>query len=204
MFTLPDLNYSFDSLEPYIDSQTMEIHHDKHHGTYVKNLNDLLQSSPDLLQEDINELIKNLNLVPEDIRTKVKNNGGGHSNHTFFWEILSKGGGTPEGDLKEQINSDFESLEKLKEEFNKASLAVFGSGWSWLVYKDNKLQILTTPNQDSPLMEDKGIPILGVDLWEHAYYLKYQNKRVEYLENIWNIFNWQKISQNFADAKLQS
>ncbi len=201
MFTLPNLPYTSDFLEPYIDSQTMEIHHEKHHGTYVKNLNDLLNDYPDLLNMDVGELIKNLDNVPDDIRTKVRNNAGGHSNHSFFWDLLNKEGGEPGGDLLEQINSDFGSLENLKKEFNTAGLSVLGSGWVWIVYKENKLQIITTPNQDSPLMDNKGIPVLAVDVWEHAYYLKYQNKRVEYLENIWNIMDFQKMADNFEQAK---
>jgi superoxide dismutase, Fe-Mn family len=203
MFTLPDLPYSYDALEPFIDNATMEIHHDKHHAAYVKNLNEALVGADHLLSQDINDLIKDLSQVPEEIRTKVLNNGGGHANHTFFWEILKKNDGSgPEGALLEKINQDLGGVEKLKEDFTKAAVGRFGSGWAWVVLTpEGKLEITDTPNQNSPLSEGK-TPILGLDVWEHAYYLKYQNKRAEYIEAFWNIINWEKVSEIFESSKV--
>lgn len=198
MFTLPDLPYPFETLEPYIDKTTMEIHHGKHHAAYVKNLNDVLAGHDDLLNMGINELIQNLSKVPEDIRAKVRNNGGGHANHTLFWELLKVNNGAgPEGALLEAINQSFGSFDTFKETFSKAALGRFGSGWAWLVLNDGTLEIIDTPNQDSPLMEGRGTPILALDVWEHAYYLKYQNRRVEYIEAFWNVVNWAKVTELF-------
>jgi superoxide dismutase, Fe-Mn family len=201
MFTLPELPFASDALEPHIDSTTMEIHHGKHHATYIKNLNDGLIGHDDLLNMDIVELISNLDKVPEDIRGKVRNNGGGHANHSLFWTLLAPNNGAgPEGRLLEAINSTFSSFESFKEAFSKAGLGRFGSGWVWLVVNNGKLEILDTPNQDSPLMDGKGTPILGLDVWEHAYYLKYQNKRADYIEAFWNVVNWTEVSSRFDQA----
>jgi len=199
-FTLPDLSYSFDALEPYIDAKTMEIHHDKHHAAYVDKLNDALKGHEDLQKMDIVELITNLDKVPEDIRTTVRNNGGGHANHSFFWMILSpKGGGQPSGELASAITTTFGSTEDFKTKFKEAAVGRFGSGWAWLCYQDGKLHICTTPNQDSTVMEDKDhAPILGLDVWEHAYYLKYQNKRPDYVDAWWNVVDWNKADRFYG------
>lgn len=198
---LPALPYSFDALEPYIDAQTMEIHHDRHHATYVNNLNDALSGHASLADKSVEELISNLDEVPESIRTAVRNNGGGHANHTLFWEILSpNGGGTPTGELAKAIDDTFGSFEKFKEAFTNAAITRFGSGWAWLIVKDGKLAVTSTPNQDSPLMEGAQ-PILGLDVWEHAYYLKYQNKRPEYVEAFWNVVNWEEVNKRYLAAK---
>lgn len=200
MFTLPDLPYPYNSLEPHIDENTMRIHHDKHHGTYITNLNDALKKHEDFLNMDIKDLLKNINKVPEEIRTKVKNNGGGHANHSLFWAIMAppgqEGGGQPEGNLKDAINSAFGGFEAFKEKFTAMGLGRFGSGWAWLVANNGNLEIIDTPNQDSPLMEKK-IPILGLDVWEHAYYLKYKNRRAEYIEAWWNVVNWAEVARKF-------
>lgn len=195
MFTLPDLPYDYSSLEPFIDTQTMQIHHDKHHAAYVKNLNDALTGHDELLNMPIEELLQNLDKVPEDIRTKVKNNGGGHFNHSFFWTILKVNQGKgPEGQLLELINSSFDSFDAFKEQFSKSALGVFGSGWAWVIKEGDKLKIMTTPNQDSPI--SSGInPILGLDVWEHSYYLKYQNRRAEYIEAFWNVLDWEEVAK---------
>jgi superoxide dismutase, Fe-Mn family len=197
MFSLPQLGYSFDALEPHIDAKTMEIHHDKHHGTYVEKLNAALEGHPDLQKMDIVELITSLDKVPEDIRTAVRNNGGGHANHSFFWDIMSPdGGGEPKGQLAEAINQTFGGFEEFKAKFKEAALGRFGSGWAWLCYQDNKLHICSTPNQDSTVMEDKNhAPLLGLDVWEHAYYLKYQNKRPDYVDAWWNVVNWPRVEK---------
>ncbi len=197
-FKLPDLGYPKDALEPNIDSMTMEIHHGKHHNAYITNLNAALEKAPELQSWSLEDLLKKISQVPEAIRTAVRNNGGGHHNHTFLWEILTPGGSkTPTGRLADAINSTFGSFDKLKEMMTQAGMTRFGSGWSWLV-KDaqGKLQVYSTANQDSPLMEGH-TPLLGIDVWEHAYYLKYQNRRNEYLANIWNVVNWDKVSSGF-------
>ncbi len=195
-FTLPPLPYPSDALEPNIDKTTMEIHHDKHHGTYVTNLNKALESAPDLQNKSIEEILTNLNSVPEQIRTAVRNNGGGHANHSLFWNLLSaKGGGAPTGDIQSVITSNFGSFDSFKEKFNAAATGRFGSGWAWLV-KDGsgKFEIMSTANQDNPLMEGKKA-IFGLDVWEHAYYLKYQNRRPEYIAAWWNVVNWDEVNQ---------
>ncbi len=197
MFKLPDLDYSFDGLEPHIDAKTMEIHHDKHHGAYVEKLNAALEGHGELQKMDIVELITSLDKIPDDIRTAVRNNGGGHANHSFFWTIMSPdGGGEPQGNLGEAINQTFGSFDDFKNEFKAAALGRFGSGWAWLVLGgDGKLAITSTANQDSPL-SDGMKPILGLDVWEHAYYLKYQNRRPEYIEAWWNVVNWPQVEKN--------
>jgi len=196
-FTLPPLPYPSDALEPYIDKQTMEIHHGKHHNAYVTNLNKALESAPDLANKTVEELLaNNLAAVPENIKTAVRNNGGGHANHSFFWPILAgKAGGSPSGDVKSVIESTFGSFDAFKEKFNAAAASRFGSGWAWLV-KDSggKFDVYSTANQDSPLMEGK-TPILGLDVWEHAYYLKYQNRRPDYIAAWWNVVNWDEVNK---------
>lgn len=200
-FTLPDLPYAHNALEPHIDEETMKIHHGRHHNTYVTNLNNALEGHSDLQEKSLEELISNLDAVPENIRGAVRNNGGGHYNHTLFWEIMSpNGGGTPTGELADAINEAFGSFEKFKEEFKNAAVSRFGSGWAWLVVDNGKLTVTSTPNQDNPLMEGK-TPILGVDVWEHAYYLKYQNKRPDYVEAFFNVINWDEVAKRYAEAK---
>jgi Fe-Mn family superoxide dismutase len=203
MFKLPDLPYALDALEPHIDTRTMEIHHDKHHGAYVKNLNDALAGHDDLLAMDIAELIMNLDKVPEDKRTAVRNNGGGHANHGFFWDIMSPdGGGEPKGELAEAIDKTFGSFEEFKAQFKQAAVGRFGSGWAWLCFYGGNLHICSTPNQDSTVMEDKShAPILGLDVWEHAYYLKYQNKRPDYIDAWWNVVNWDQVAKYYGMLK---
>jgi Fe-Mn family superoxide dismutase len=197
MFKLPDLGYSFDALEPHIDAKTMEFHHDKHHAAYIEKLNAALDGHPDLQKMDIVELITNLDKVPEDIRTAVRNNGGGHANHSFFWTVMSPdGGGEPKGPLAEAINKEFGGFDDFKNKFKEAAVGRFGSGWAWLCGYDGKLHICSTPNQDSTVMEDKNhAPILGLDVWEHAYYLKYQNKRPDYIDAWWNVVNWNQVEE---------
>jgi Fe-Mn family superoxide dismutase len=193
--TLPALPYDFGALEPHIDTQTMQIHHGKHHQTYVTNLNNALDKHPDLHNKSLDDLVRNLNSVPEDIRTAVRNNGGGHWNHSLFWKLMApNAGGTPTGDVANGINAAFGSFDKFKEQFNAAGLGRFGSGWAWLVDNGGKLEITSTPNQDNPLMEGKKA-ILGVDVWEHAYYLKYQNRRADYLGAWWNVVNWGEVNR---------
>ena len=200
MFELPKLPYEYNALEPYIDEQTMKIHHTKHHQAYIDKLNGAIKGTK-FENMDVNELLKKINDVPENIKMVVRNHGGGHSNHSFFWTIMApKAGGQPPGKIGDEINKTFESFEKFKEEFTNAGLNRFGSGWAWLVVNKGKLEVYSTANQDSPIMENK-IPILGVDVWEHAYYLKYQNKRGDYLANWWNIVNWKKINEIFEKAK---
>ncbi len=190
MFTLPDLPYAYDALEPHIDAKTMEIHHSKHHQAYVDKLNAALEGHEDLLGMDVNELIQNLDRVPEDKRTAVRNNAGGHANHSFFWQLMSpEGGAEPTGELGETIKASFGSFEDFKAKFKEAAIGRFGSGWAWLIKSDDKLEIISTPNQDSPLMDGK-TPILGLDVWEHAYYLKYQNRRPDYVDAWFNLINW--------------
>jgi Fe-Mn family superoxide dismutase len=195
-FSLPDLPYSTDALEPSIDKTTMEIHHGKHHGTYVSKLNGALESAPELSDKSVEELIAdNCSAVPENIRTAVRNNGGGHANHSLFWQIMGpNAGGEPTGQLGDAIKSKFGGLDQFKEQFAAAAVGRFGSGWAWLL-KD--LEIVSTPNQDSPLMEGK-IPILGLDVWEHAYYLTYQNRRPEYVNNWWNVVSWEAVAQRYS------
>lgn len=198
-FTLPALPYAYDALEPHIDKETMTIHHDKHHQAYVDNLNKAVAGT-DNENKSIEELIKSAGTISPAVR----NNGGGHWNHTFFWEILKKNdGGKPSGRLAEAIDAAFGSFDAFKEKFNAAGTTRFGSGWAWLIVKDGKLEVSSTPNQDNPLMdvaEVKGTPILGCDVWEHAYYLKYQNKRPAYLEAFWNVVNWDAVAERFAAA----
>jgi superoxide dismutase, Fe-Mn family len=200
-YELLPLPYPFDALEPHIDAKTMEIHHDKHHQTYVTNANNALKDHPDLANKPVEELISNLNAVPENIRTTVRNNAGGHANHTLFWKILSpNGGGEPKGELATAINSTFGGFEPFKEKVNAAGAARFGSGWAWLVVnKEGKLEVISTANQDNPLMEGLK-PVIGVDVWEHAYYLKYQNRRPEYLKAWWNVVNWDEAEKNYRAA----
>lgn len=198
---LPPLPYSFDALEPYIDAKTMEIHHDKHHGAYVNNLNKALEGQADLQKLSLEELLHDINKVPENIRTAVRNNAGGHANHSLFWPSMKKGGGgEPKGEVAEAIKSAFGSFADFKTKFNDAATKRFGSGWAWLLMYSGKLTIESTANQDSPLMEGKK-PVLGLDVWEHAYYLKYQNRRPEYIEAWWNVVNWDQINQNLSAAK---
>lgn len=200
-FTLPPLPYAYDALEPHIDKMTMQIHHDRHHAAYVNNLNAAIAKYPALSSKSAEELIQNLAGLPEDIRTTVRNNGGGHINHSLFWEIMGpNGGGAPTGALAAAIAASFGSFDALKTKFNDAGAKRFGSGWAWLVKdKSGKLQVISTANQDSPLM-DGLTPILGNDVWEHAYYLKYQNKRADYLKAWWNVVNWQAVERRFAGA----
>ena len=202
--TLPSLDYSTDALEPHVDAQTMEIHHGKHHQTYITNLNAALEGNESLAEKAANELVADLSAIPEAIRGAVRNNGGGHANHSFFWKILSpSGGGIPQGELASAIDSTFGNLDALKDAFKKAALTRFGSGWAWLVRQsDGTLAVTSTPNQDSPLMEGvadiTGQPVIGLDVWEHAYYLNYQNRRPDYVDAFWNVVNWEQASENFA------
>ena len=198
-FTLPPLPYANDALEPSIDARTMEIHHDKHHAGYVNNLNAALEKAPELQGKSLDDLIKNLNAVPEAVRTAVRNNAGGHWNHSLFWQVMSpNGGGAPSGKLAEAINKSFGDLEKFKEQFNAAGGSRFGSGWAWLINDGGKLSIVSTPNQDNPMMDGKPAPILGLDVWEHAYYLKYQNRRPDYMKAWWNVVNWSEVAKRFG------
>jgi Fe-Mn family superoxide dismutase len=200
-FTLPDLPYPKDALEPSIDARTMEIHHDKHHQAYVTNLNNAIAGT-DLDGKDIVDILRNINSVPANIKTAVQNNGGGHANHSLFWKVLGpNGGGAPSGELADAINKTFGSLDALKEKINAAGGSRFGSGWSWLVAKkDGSLDVYSTPNQDSPYMQGD-TPLFGIDVWEHAYYLLYQNRRPDYLKAVWNVVNWDQVAKNYAAAK---
>lgn len=202
MFELPPLKYSFNALEPVIDAMTMEIHHDKHHGAYVMNLNKALENAPDLQSKPIEWILRNIQQVPESIRTAVRNNGGGHYNHTLFWDWIAPGGSkSPSGALAQEINATFGSFDSFVEQFSNAAVTRFGSGWAWLVVNgQKKLQVLSTANQDSPLMDGQ-TPILGLDVWEHAYYLKYQNRRPEYVKNFWSIVNWDFVNSLYQAAK---
>jgi Fe-Mn family superoxide dismutase len=193
--TLPALPYPSDALEPHIDKQTMEIHHGKHHNAYVTNLNAALEKHPELQSKSLDDLLHNLNSVPEDIRTAVRNNGGGHANHTMFWQVMGpNAGGAPSGAIAEAINSSFGSFDAFKEQFAKAGVGRFGSGWAWVISSGNKLSIESTPNQDTPQMEGKKA-VFGLDVWEHAYYLKYQNRRPDYISAWWNVVNWAEINK---------
>ena len=194
---LPPLPYGFDALEPHIDAQTMQIHHGKHHQAYVTNLNAALEKHPTLQSGSVDDLLRDLSKVPEDIRTAVRNNGGGHVNHTMFWQIMGPGaGGAPSGALGDAIKSTFGGFDAFKDQLTKAAMGRFGSGWAWLVSAGGKLSIESTANQDNPASEGKK-PILGIDVWEHAYYLKYQNRRPEYIEDWWNVVNWDQVGENF-------
>ncbi|MCJ0952125.1 superoxide dismutase [Mammaliicoccus sciuri] len=198
-FELPKLPYAYDALEPHIDKETMEIHHTKHHNTYVTKLNDAVKGT-DLESKSIEDIVKNLNSVPADIRTAVQNNGGGHYNHSLFWELLTPNASEPSGEVVDAISSTFGSLDKFKEEFAAAAAGRFGSGWAWLVVDNGELAIVSTPNQDNPISEGK-LPILGLDVWEHAYYLNYQNRRPDYINAFWNVVNWDKVNELYQAAK---
>ena len=194
-YELPKLPYAFDALEPHIDARTMEIHHGKHHNAYVTNLNAALEKAPELASKSIEDLVKGISSVPEAIRTAVRNNGGGHLNHSMFWQIMApNAGGAPTGAIADAINSSFGSLDKLKEELKKAAVGRFGSGWAWVIDAGGKLVVESTPNQDSPLMDGKKV-VFGIDVWEHAYYLKYQNRRPDYIDAWWNVINWAEINK---------
>jgi Fe-Mn family superoxide dismutase len=199
---LPPLPYGYDALEPHIDARTMEIHHTKHHQGYVNNLNAALEKHPELEKKSVEDLLKDLNSIPEDIRTAVRNNGGGHANHSMFWPTMSPdGGGEPEGELAEAINSTFGSFSDFKAQFSKAAAGRFGSGWAWLCLdRAGKLTITSTPNQDNPV-SDGLRPVVGLDVWEHAYYLKYQNRRAEYISAWWNVVNWKQVAKNYSAGK---
>lgn len=197
---LPDLPYSPDALEPYFDAQTMEIHHGKHHQTYVDKLNAALKDSENLQQLSVEKLLRNLNEVPDNIRTAVRNHGGGHFNHSFFWPMLKKDVAAA-GPAVEAIGKEFGSFDDFKEKFSNSAALLFGSGWAWLVFNEGKLEIVTTPNQDNPLSQGK-VPLLGLDVWEHAYYLKYQNRRPDYIAAFFNVINWEKINENYEKARV--
>jgi Fe-Mn family superoxide dismutase len=197
-YEVPPLPYAYNALEPHIDEQTMRIHHDKHHAAYVNNLNAALEKAPQLQQKSVDDVVRGINSVPEEIRTAVRNNGGGHVNHTMFWEIMGPGkGGAPTGRVGEAIASSFDSFDSFKEQFAKAGVGRFGSGWVWLIDAGGKLVIESSANQDSPLMEGKKA-ILGLDVWEHAYYLKYQNRRPDYITAWWNVINWNAVNKRFS------
>jgi len=201
-YTLPPLAYAYNALEPHIDARTMEIHHTKHHQAYINNVNKALEAHADLAKKPVEELIANMNAIPEDIRNVVRNNGGGHANHTFFWTIIGpNAGGQPKGNIATAINGAFGSFDAFKEKFAQAATTRFGSGWAWAsVAKDGKLEVSSTPNQDSPLMEGK-TPIIGIDVWEHAYYLHYQNRRPDYIAAFWNVVNWAEAEKRFNAVK---
>jgi Fe-Mn family superoxide dismutase len=200
-FELPPLPYAFDALEPTIDAQTMEIHHDKHHGAYVTNLNAALEGT-EWADRPLDHVIENLESIPEDKRAAVRNNGGGHWNHTFFWQIMKPGGGgDPSGALADAINDTFGDAGQLKTQINDAGVKRFGSGWTWFVWDGTGLAVRSTPNQDNPLMDSDDVPLLGIDVWEHAYYLKYQNRRPDYLAAWWNVVNWDEVARRLESAK---
>ncbi|MBR7554368.1 superoxide dismutase [Allobacillus sp. GCM10007491] len=200
-FELPELPYAYDALEPHIDKETMNIHHTKHHNTYVTKLNAALEGHSDLQDKSLDELLKDLNSLPSDIQTAVRNNGGGHANHSLFWKVLSpNGGGEPSGELADKINEKFGSFSAFQDEFANAATGRFGSGWAWLIVNNGELEITSTPNQDTPVMDGK-TPILGLDVWEHAYYLNYQNRRPDYIKAFWNVVNWDEVSKRYEDAK---
>jgi len=199
-YSVPDLPYAFDALEPHIDARTMEIHHDKHHAAYVTNLNAALEGT-EWMDRPIDAVLANLEIIPEDKRTAVRNNGGGHANHTLFWEIMSpNGGGEPSGALGDAISSTFGSFDELKSQVNDAGVKRFGSGWTWLMWDGTGLAVKSTPNQDTPVM-DSDVPLLGIDVWEHAYYLNYQNRRPDYLAAWWNVVNWDAVAARFEGAR---
>jgi superoxide dismutase, Fe-Mn family len=201
-YTLPQLAYPYNALEPHIDAKTMEIHHTKHHQAYINNVNNAIKGKADLESKSIEDLISNMNAIPEDIRNVVRNNGGGHANHTFFWTIIGpKAGGAPAGKIAEAINKEFGSFDAFKEKFAAAATTRFGSGWAWLsLTKEGKLEVASTANQDSPIMEGK-TPLLGIDVWEHAYYLNYQNRRPDYIAAFWNVVNWQEVEKRYTAVK---
>ena len=200
-FELPPLPYDFSALEPHIDAQTMEIHHDRHHATYVNNLNGAIEKHPELSDKSIEQLLGDLGSVPEDVRTVVRNNGGGHYNHSIFWEIMGPaGGGAPTGEIASAINEAFGDFASFKDALSKAAIGQFGSGWGWLFLSGGRLTVRGFPNQDNPIMEG-GVPILGVDVWEHAYYLKYQNKRPDYVAAWWNTVNWPAVEERYSRAR---
>jgi len=200
-FKLPDLPYAFDALEPHIDAKTMEIHHDKHHAAYTNKLNEALEKHPELQSREIEDLLRNIDSIPDDIRTTVRNNGGGYVNHALFWQIMGPGGGgQPTGELATAIQQTFGSFDDFKKKVSDAGANQFGSGWAWLVVNGGKLEVYSTPNQDSPYMKGH-TPVLGVDVWEHAYYLKYQNRRPDYLSAWWNTVNWSEVAKRYASAK---
>jgi Fe-Mn family superoxide dismutase len=202
--TLPALPYDFAALEPHIDAQTMQIHHGKHHQAYVNNLNAALDKHPDLHKKSLEELLRGISTIPEDIRTVVRNNGGGHHNHSLFWTVMAPagkgGGGEPTGKLADAVAKTLGGFAKLKEQMAAAAVGRFGSGWAWLLAAGGKLEVISTPNQDSPVMDGK-TPILGLDVWEHAYYLKYQNRRPDYVSAWWNVVNWAEVGRRFTDAR---
>jgi len=202
--TLPALPYDFAALEPHIDAQTMQIHHGKHHQAYVNNLNAALDKHPDLHKKNLEDLLRGINTIPEDIRTAVRNNGGGHHNHSLFWTVMAPagkgGGGEPTGKLADAVTKTLGGFAKLQEQMAAAAIGRFGSGWAWLLAAGGKLEVISTPNQDSPVMEGK-TPILGLDVWEHAYYLKYQNRRPDYVSAWWNVVNWAEVGRRFTDAR---
>ena len=201
VFKLPELKYSYEALEPHIDQLTMETHHSKHHQAYVDNLNKALEGQEKFQNMDIEDIIKSLDDLPDNIRTAVRNNGGGHYNHALFWELMSpNGGGKPEGELQKKIDEDLGGFDNFKEDFKKAALGQFGSGWAWLVLDNGKLAIVSTPNQDNPISQGK-TPLLGIDVWEHAYYLKYTNKRGDYIDSWWNVVDWKKVEEIFNKNK---
>lgn len=198
-FQLPDLPYGFDSLEPHIDTATMQIHHGKHHQAYVNNLNAAIEKAPELAGKSLEELVRGIDSVPEAVRAAVRNNGGGHWNHSMFWKWMApSAGGEPGGDLGRAVNDAFGGFDKFKEQFAAAGVGRFGSGWAWLMNDGGKLSITSSPNQDNPLMEGKSAPILGIDVWEHAYYLRYQNKRPDYITAWWNVVNWSEVERGYA------
>ena len=200
-FKLPELNYSYEALEPHIDKLTMETHHSKHHQAYVDNLNKALEGHKEVQDMGIEEILRSLDKLPEGIKTAVRNNGGGHYNHAMFWDIMSpEGGGKPEGELAKKIDEDLGGFDKLKEDLKKAALGQFGSGWAWLVVDNGKLVIEATANQDNPISNGKN-PILGIDVWEHAYYLKYTNKRADYIDSWWNLVDWKKVEELYKKSK---
>ncbi|WP_404443683.1 superoxide dismutase [Sutcliffiella horikoshii] len=200
-YELPQLPYAYDALEPHIDKETMNIHHTKHHNTYVTGINAALEGQAELQGKSVEELISNMDAVPENIKTPVRNHGGGHANHSLFWNILTPGGATsPNGELADALTSKFGSFENFKDEFAKAAATRFGSGWAWLVVNNGELEITSTPNQDSPLMEGK-TPVLGLDVWEHAYYLNYQNRRPDYINAFFNVINWDVVGKLYNEAK---
>jgi Fe-Mn family superoxide dismutase len=197
-FRLPPLGYAFDALEPHIDAKTMEIHHDKHHAAYVNNLNNAIAAHPDLANRNLDDLVRDWETLPKDISMTIRNNGGGHLNHTYFWRMIGpKAGGLPQGELAKALDKNFGSLDKFKEQFTTAATKVFGSGWVWLTLNGKNLQIESTPNQETPIMQRR-VPLLGLDVWEHAYYLKYQNRRPDYIAAFYNVINWDYASERYA------